>query len=296
MIRRKPPETTPQRKPSRRSVRSVVRAPGHQFQLVGDLVDDRGGQARQGGHPPLERLREIQLPAHRGLGDRRDRSLGARAGGQHLDDLALDQRRIDVEDDEPLGAPFQAVGLECHVDALVAGHPCQRGLQLATGSRRHRDPQLQAGDRIVGDAADQVDVDAQSGRLAGHRAECPRGDRPAQHHDGVGRRFPDDRHVVAALDRDVEAHRVDGGFDVVAQRGAVRDFRRAGHQHTQGEPAPDHHLFDVEQLDSVPGQHLEQRRRHTWLIHTGDGDQHRHLRWCAHPKPSAADVDVVDSR
>ena len=28
MIRRKPPETTPQRKPKRRNVRSVVRAPG----------------------------------------------------------------------------------------------------------------------------------------------------------------------------------------------------------------------------------------------------------------------------
>ena len=243
-----------------------------------------GGQARQGGHPLLQRLREIQLAAHRGLGDRRDLALRARAGGQHLDDLALDQRRIDVEHDEPLGAPVQAVVLDRDVDLLLGGHPGQRGLQLAVGSRRHRDPQLQAGDRIVGDAADEVDVDAQRGHLAGHRAECRGGDRPAQHHDGVGRRFPDDRHVVAALDRDVEAHPVDRGFDVVAQRGAVGDIRRTGHQHTQRQPAPDHHLFDVEQLDSVPGQHLEQRRRHTWLIHAGDGDQHRHLGWCVHPR------------
>ena len=37
----------------------------------------------------------------------------------------------------------------------------------------------------------------------------------------------------------------------------------------------------------MPRQHLEQRRRHTWLIHAGDGDQHRHLGWCVHPRAAA---------
>ena len=64
---------------------------------------------------------------------------------------------------------------------------------------------------------------------------------------------------------------------------------------------PDHHLFDVEQLDTVLGQHLEKRRRHAWLIHAGDGDQHRHLGWCGHPRMPPIQAikqrtsDVVDS-
>ncbi len=59
----------------------------------------------------------------------------ARAGplGQHLDDLALDQRRVDVEHDEPLGPPRQAVVLERDVDTLVGRDPRQRLLQLAVG-------------------------------------------------------------------------------------------------------------------------------------------------------------------
>jgi len=40
----------------------------------------------------------------------------------------------------------------------------------AIGSRRHRDPQFQSGDRIVGDAANEVDVDA---KAATSRATAP---------------------------------------------------------------------------------------------------------------------------
>ena len=64
------------------------------------------------------------------------------------------------------------------------------------------------------------------GHLPGHHAERLGGDGPAQHDDGVGRRLPHHRHVVAALDRHVEADAVDGGLDLVAQLGAAGHFRR----------------------------------------------------------------------
>ena len=53
---------------------------------------------------------------------------------------------------------------------------------------------------------------------------------------------------------------------LVAQVGAAGHVGGPGDQHAEGEPAPDHHLFDVQQVDLVPRQHLEQRRRDAWLI------------------------------
>ena len=256
---------------------------GHQLQLVGDLVDHGGGQARQGGHPLFERLREVQLAPHGGLGDGGDLALGTRARGQHLDDLALHQRRVHVEHDQAFGPPLQGVVLDRHVDALLGRHLVQGGPQRGVRSRRHRDPQLQAGHRVVGDAADEVDVDPEAGHRPGHRAERGGGDGPAQHEDGVGRGVPNDRHVVAALDADVEAHPADGRFDVTTQLGAVGDIRGTAHQHAERQAVPNHHLFDIEQLDAVPGERLEEGRRDARLVHSGDGDQHRHLR-CAHSR------------
>lgn len=64
-------------------------------------------------------------------------------------------------------------------------------------------------------------------------------------------------------------------LDVGAQPVTVGDLRRGGHQHTECEAAPDDDLFDVEQLDPMPRQHLEQRRGDTRLVDSGDGDQQR---------------------
>ena len=90
--------------------------------------------------------------------------------------------------------------------------------------------------------------------FAGHHAERLGGDRTAQHDDGVGGRLPQHRHVVAALDRDVQADAVDGGAHLVAQLGAAGDLGRTRNQHAQRQPAADDDLFDVEQLDLVPRQ------------------------------------------
>ena len=62
---------------------------------------------------------------------------------------------------------------------------------------------------------------------------------------------------------------------LVPQPGA-RDVPGTGDQHREGQAAADDDLLDVEEFDLVFGQHLEQRRRDTWLIDSGDGDEHRH--------------------
>ena len=94
-----------------------------QLDLLADLVEHLGGQARQRRDPAVQRLGEVQLATHRGLGDLGDGRLRARAVGEHLDDLTLDQGGVDVKDDEPLGPSRQAVVLERDVDALVDRHP-----------------------------------------------------------------------------------------------------------------------------------------------------------------------------
>ena len=48
-----------------------------------------------------------------------------------------------------------------------------------------RDQQLQPGDRVVGDAADRVDVRADVGQRPRDRPESPRGDRAPEHQDDV---------------------------------------------------------------------------------------------------------------
>ncbi len=97
--------------------------------------------------------------------------------------------------------------------------------------------------------------------LARHHTERLSGDRPAQHDDGVGRRFPQHhRRHSAALDRHVEADTVDGGLYLAAQFGPACHFHRTGHEDARNGKRPwIDDLFDVEKLDLAPREHLEQR-------------------------------------
>ena len=51
--------------------------------------------------------------------------------GEHLDDLALDEGRVDVHDDQPLGPPVQAGALDGDVDAERRGGEREPGAQPA---------------------------------------------------------------------------------------------------------------------------------------------------------------------
>ena len=112
-----PPDTTPQRNPRRLSVRIVVRAPGVSSSSPATSAStDAGSPASVATRAP-QRLGEVELAAHRRLGDRPDLGLGARVRGQHLDHLALHERGVDVEDDQPLAAPGQPGPLHRDVHA-----------------------------------------------------------------------------------------------------------------------------------------------------------------------------------
>ena len=95
--------------------------PRCQLDLLGHLVEHPGRQPGQRGDPSVQGLGEVDLTAHRRFGHLRDRRLGPGVRGEHLDDLALDQRGVDVEHDQPLGPPRQAVVLDGDVDALGDG-------------------------------------------------------------------------------------------------------------------------------------------------------------------------------
>jgi hypothetical protein len=199
----------------------------------------------------------------------------AGAGGEHLDHLAPDEGGVDVEDDEALAAPDQALALHRDVEVDRGGHLHQRRTQRPVGRLgvvRHRDVQLQAGDRVVRDAADRVDVHVELGHGAGHLREGARADRPPQHHHRVRRPGPRRREGVGAeLDRQPHAgvghralHRAPQGVRVAG----------AGDEHAQHQLAPDHDLLHVEHGGVVDGEHGEQGRGDAGVVRAGDGDEH----------------------
>ena len=94
-------------------------------------------------------------------------SVGAAgARGEHLDDLALDECRVDVHDDEPLGPAVQAGRARRRRRRRAsAAAAASRGAQL--GRVDAGDLELDGGDGIARDAHDAVDVAAVVGDAAG---------------------------------------------------------------------------------------------------------------------------------
>ncbi len=83
----------------------------------------------------MQRLLKVNLATHRGLGNRCDLSLPPRLSGKHLDDLALNQGRVNIEHDETFGPPRKARSFDGHVDLMITGHPNQRLAQCRVGER-----------------------------------------------------------------------------------------------------------------------------------------------------------------
>ena len=116
----------------------MVRAPGASTissytSSSADAVD-----ALEQRDPGAQRLLEVELAAHRRLGDLGDLGLAAGVRGEHLDHLALDQRGVDVHDDQP-HAPAQQVGrLDGDVDALPGGLGREHACAAPRGRRPRR--------------------------------------------------------------------------------------------------------------------------------------------------------------
>ena len=136
-----------------------------QDQLVVHLVEGGARDAgEQGDALPQGRL-EVELAAHRALGDPGDLALMPAVGGEELDHLALDQGRVDVHHDQPHRPPEQARRLYGDVHALRRGLEREQGAQPLGVGTRH--VQVDRGDRIARHPLDPVDVRAAVGDPAG---------------------------------------------------------------------------------------------------------------------------------
>ena len=175
---------------------------------------------------------------------------GSGVVGEHLDHLAGDQGGVDVEDDQPLGPAVETRPLDGDVDAGSGADLDHRRPQRLVVGRRDR--QFQAGDRVVGDPLDRLDVDAE---LTEPRASSPIAlacsGRPST--TTAWRRKPATV-VTRLVDRDPDRH-PDGRHRLldVVPAGASRIARRAD-QHAEGQRAADDHLLDVQHLDPVGRQ------------------------------------------
>ena len=188
-------------------MRIIVRAPGVYSSESQHLVERGGVDAREQRHPaPAATPRSRARRASPDSVIAGDLVLAAGVGGEHLDDLALDQRGVDVHHDEALGVAQDAALLDRDVDAvLVRPTAAQVGLQdVGVGAR---DLQPQRGDGVAGQAQDAVDVAAGVGDPLGEGGHRGRAQRVAE--DDDLRAADAARPVVAGavLDLDLEAER-----------------------------------------------------------------------------------------
>ena len=99
---------------------------GREHHLVVHLLQGTGVEPREQRDPLPQALLEVQVAAHRRLGDPRDLGLAAGVRREHLDHLALDQRRVHVERDEAAIAAEDRVVLERDVDFAGLGDRRER--------------------------------------------------------------------------------------------------------------------------------------------------------------------------
>ena len=169
---------------------------------------------------------------------------------------------------------MEAGALDRDVDLLLGGLDGQRrpqGLRIGTG-----DLQLEAGDGIVREPLDPVDVRAVRGDATGDAG-----------HRGGGQRAAEHGHVQPAAALRSALHPAGGQLDLHVQvRGDPLGRRPdppdvgAGvvrHQHAEHQPPADHDLLDVGDDEREPGERAEQPRGHPGAIAAGQRDEQRAL-------------------
>ena len=95
--------------------------PRSQLDTGASVVDHGCVQAGQRPDTFSQRRLEVDLSGHCSRGDLPDPVGGPGALSEKLDHLVLDERRIDVEHHETLGATVDAFGLNRQIDAVLPG-------------------------------------------------------------------------------------------------------------------------------------------------------------------------------
>ena len=224
-----------------------------QPQLRPDGIDRGRVESGQQGHALPQGGGEVQLAAHRRLGHRGDLLGAARPGREQVDDLAPDQGGVDIKHDQAHRAPVQAAALHGHVRPLVQGLPGQGGPQPVRISPGYLE--LDAGHRPVREPSDPVDVGAAGRDPAGDGGDGRGRQRAAEHRDVQAAAAPG-RLAGAGGDLQVQVQVRGHGGHLAVNRGQVRRIV-AGQQDAQHQPAADHYLLDVDDVQLVPGEHGE---------------------------------------
>ncbi len=247
-----------------------------QSHRLAHLRQRRLGHAGQQRDPGVQRLREVELTAHRALGHLAHLGLAAGVRGDQLDHLVLDERRVDVHHHEVCAAAAEAASLHRDVHAERCRLRSQGLAQLLLVGARDR--QLDRGHRVRRGAHDAVDVAPERGDASRDARQRGRQQRVAEHGhqeaasaagDVLGR-AEDDVGVHLQLVRDLARGDSSG---VEHERGAV--LHRRADEDAEGETAADHDLLGVEDLEVVDGEGCGEGRGDAGPVAAGEGDEER---------------------
>ena len=139
--------------------------PRGQPQLVPDVGEHVFAEPGQQRHPLPQGRLEVQLTAHGRRGDLRHLRGAPGPPGEQIDDLILDEGRIDVHHDQPHGPPPQATLLYRHIHLLLGRLAGQFGAQRGRVGAGHF--HLDARHRALREPGDPVDVGPVRGDTAG---------------------------------------------------------------------------------------------------------------------------------
>lgn len=258
MKRVKPPETIPIFIPIRFRVRMKVRAPG-----VNRMRSATSSRAVSGkSFSSSTRLRSESPKSISPAIARAVRSPASSAPGcgrKQIDDLVLDQSRVDIHHHESFGAAGDTLGLNGDIDVVRRG-------RLEKGSTHRRvvaaaNCELITHHRIAGKPLDGVDVAAGVGDGPGNSAKCLRGD-PG----------PDHRDSKAAPDRDRNVrHRFEIGAESVFP-GVMENVAHCrlvvglGDEHVETQAVSDDDLLDVVELTSAGAEEVHEPRGDTGSV------------------------------
>ena len=234
------------------------------------LVEHRRRQARQRRHPGVQALREVELAAHRRLGDRGHLGCPASVLGQQLDDLVLDEGGVDVHHHEAATAAGEPGGGHGDVGPDPVRHHGEVLAQVADVGAR--DVELDGGDGIARQPPDAVDVGAVLGDGGRHGRHVVRLERGAHHHDGGPAGAPG--RVVTAPGDQVDPHpqpRPRAGQPV--DEHVLVEAR--GEQHRQREVASHDDLLEVEHVGADGRGRVEQHLGHAGPVRAVQGEQER---------------------
>ena len=231
-----------------------MRAPGASTIDSVDLVEGGLRDALEQRDALAQGRLEVELAAHRRLGDAGDLDLLAGVGGEHLDDLALDEGGVDVHHDQPDAAAVEGVALHGEVDALPDGLDREERSQGL--GRRAGDVQLDGGDGVARHPLDLVDVGARVGDPARDRGHRRGLERVADDRDVGALAAPAAVVARAAVHLDAHVEVGGGALDGVAQ---LLPVPRRGDEDAEHQPTSEHDLLDVEDLDAGCGERGEDR-------------------------------------